>query len=167
MTRSLTPAGRALRDSLEEVMALLLEKTGASRTTLRIDLPEIDASVTLPIAEALHPGERSLRQEGGVNQREAATVQWLERHRKTLVQNDFKEEPKPPQALVDIYGTKAQMLGPIVLGGALVGWISVHENTGPRIWREGDIAALQDSLGSVTRLIEDFTAANTNDSAED
>lgn len=166
MNSSLAPAGRSLCSAFEGVIALLLEKTGASRTTLRIDLPEIGASVTLPVAEALRSGERSLRQEGSVNQRAAATVQWLERYREVLVQNDFKAEPKPPQALVDIYGTKAQMLGPIVHADTLVGWISVHENSGSRIWREEDIAALQEALDSATRLVEDFAAANSGDPTE-
>jgi maleate isomerase len=82
--------------------------------------------------------------------------QWLERHRRILVQNDFSQEPRPPQALIDAYSTAAQMLGPVILKGALAGWISVHENSGPRAWQDQDVAALQEAVDAVVRLVEDF-----------
>lgn len=138
----------------DDIMRRLLEETGASRTTLRADIEALGVSVNLPMAEALRPGVNSLRGDGSVNQRAAETVEWLEAHRTILVQNDFDAAPYPPAALVQSYGTKAQMLGPIFIGDRLIGWISVHENTGPRQWAAADVAALREAITRASAIIE-------------
>lgn len=154
MAAGMSEAGGPWSGVFDHIMRQLLDETGASRTTLRADIEAFGISVNFPVAEALRSGVKSLRGDGSVNQRAADTVNWLESHRTILVQNDFDAEPYPPAALVESYGTKAQMLGPILIGGRLIGWISVHENTGPRQWSAADVAALREATTRVSAIIE-------------
>jgi maleate isomerase len=122
----------------------LLAATGASRVTVRLDLPQLGFGVDDVAAEARQDGVASLKGQTAINQRAAATVQWLERERRLLVQNDLAgADPAPPQQLVEIYCARAQVLAPLEREGNLVGWISVHENRGPRHWSNEDQRALE------------------------
>jgi maleate isomerase len=125
-------------------LAQLLAATGASRVTVRLDLPQLGFGVDDVAAEARQDGVASLQGQTAINQRAAATVQWLERERRLLVQDDLVgADPAPPHQLVEIYGARAQMLAPLEREGNLVGWISVHENRGPRHWSNDDKRALE------------------------
>jgi maleate isomerase len=125
----------------------LLAATSASRVTVRLDLPQLGFGVDDVAAEARQDGVASLQGQTAINQRAAATVQWLERERRLLVQDDLAgADPAPPPQLVEIYGTRAQMLAPLELEDDLVGWISVHENRGPRHWSDEDKSALQSAV---------------------
>jgi hypothetical protein len=42
-----------------------------------------------------------------------------------------------------IFGTKAQMIAPIVRANKMVGWISVHQNESARQWKPEDVVALE------------------------
>ena len=106
--------------------------------------------VALTAAEALAPGVRSIRRDGSLDQRRLNTVQWLERHRRPLVQPHFHADPTPPNALIEVYGVNAQMLAPIERGGELVGWLSVH-SLREREWSEAD----QNALAEATRRVHD------------
>lgn len=141
----------------EAELRQLLEATDASRATLRLDHAGRGFHVDDVVAEARKPGVASLKGQTSIDQRAAATVVWLERERRLLVQDELAgADPAPPPALVQIYSTKAQMLGPVVQGDALVGWISVHENTGPRHWDEDDVAALEAAVERTTRQLEEI-----------
>lgn len=122
----------------------LLAATRASRVTVRLDLPQLGFGVDDVAAEAREEEVASLRGQTAINQRAAATVRWLERERRLLVQDDLADaDPAPPHQLVESYGTRAQMLAPLEREGDLVGWISVHENRGPRHWSDDDRRALE------------------------
>lgn len=150
-------AKQELRERLLTVIEPLRHETRVSRTTIRLDLPELDVHVNLPAAESRQPGVKSLEQEGSLDQRAAATVVWLEKERKILVQEDFETGPTaPPKELIEIYGTLAQMLGPLIQDGKLIGWISVHSNVAPRHWASTDIDALQQALDAVQVILRDF-----------
>ena len=69
-------------------------------------------------------------------------MRWIEQHRRTLVQPDFATAPKPPQALVDVYGVRAQMLAPVQHGADMVGWLSVH-SLAERVWTAADQLAVE------------------------
>ncbi|MGH3516077.1 MAG: maleate cis-trans isomerase family protein [Haloechinothrix sp.] len=138
--------GTLLRDGFvraqtQAVCEDLLEATGADRITLRLDVPAHDLHVNLTAAEALRPGVRPIRREGSLDQRRLNTVEWLESHRINLVQPDFHGDPQPPQALIDVYGVHAQMLGPIQCEGEMTGWLSAHSVT-ERPWSERDVGAM-------------------------
>jgi maleate isomerase len=134
-------ASGTLRARLQQALDGLLATTGADRTTLRMGLPALGLHVDLTAAEAVAPGVRSIRRDGSLDQRALNTVAWLEQHRKPLVQPHFRETPQPPEALKDVYGVRAQTLGPVVRGDELAGWISIH-SLHERDWGPQDLAAL-------------------------
>jgi dipeptidyl aminopeptidase/acylaminoacyl peptidase len=137
--RAIDTAGR-----FDRRLRQLLDEVAASRVTVRLDWPAMGFHVNDVAGEALQIGERSLRGQTSIDQRVAGTVRWLERERRTLVQHDLAgAEPPAPQALIELYGTRAQMLAPLVHGGALTGWVSVHENRSPRRWTEAEIRAIE------------------------
>jgi maleate isomerase len=80
-------------------------------------------------------------------------VEWLERHRTPLVQPHFHAVPRPPQALVDVYGVHAQMLSPVVRDGEMTGWISAH-SLDEREWTEHDTTALAAATERVRNLLD-------------
>ena len=137
------------------LIAELRAKTNASRTTLRLDVEEHGFRVNGVVAEALAPGIKSIAQEVNLQQRKTQTATYLEQHRKILVQNDcLNAELSPPKELMQIYGTKAQMMGPIVRDGKLTGWISVHYNLSTREWTPGDIAALESAVAATHQELD-------------
>jgi GAF domain-containing protein len=131
-----------LRQTFDALLAKLLQETGASRTTLRLDDATHGFHSDDVVAEALAPGEQSMRGQAAIKHRPAATAQWLEQHRTLLVQDNFDSGPDAPAMLRGHYRVKAQMLAPIIRAGRLDGWISVHEAKSPRRWREADKAAI-------------------------
>jgi maleate isomerase len=139
-----------LRIRFQDALEDLLSGTTADRTTLRIDLPGQDMHVDLTAAEATAPGVRSIRRDGSLDQRRLNTVQWLEQHRRPLVQPHFHADPTPPKALIEVYGVNAQMLAPIERSGRLVGWLSVH-SLREREWSQTD----QNVLTEATRRVHD------------
>ena len=147
-----------LRSRLQAITSELLERTGADRTTLRLDLPAHGLGVDLTAAESLRPGVRSIRRDSGLDQRRLNTVEWVEQHRTNLVQPDFSSDPTPPQALKDVYGVQAQMLGPVQATsagpgtGSLDGWLSAHSLT-ERPWTAGDTAALDQARHDVESVL--------------
>ncbi|MFT0859400.1 GAF domain-containing protein [Ancylobacter sp. G4_0304] len=151
MTNSQEVASR-----LDAVLSTLLDATNASRTTLRVDVPALGFIVNDPAGEAKRAEVKSLRGETGLNQRALETVKWLERERRPLVQDDLLTAEVPaPAALIEIYGVHAQMLGPLIVDGALQGWVSVHECGASRNWSAADTAALDAAVDSVRSILAD------------
>lgn len=152
--------GKLLRDDevlrgLDTILSELLTATGASRTTIRLDIPELNIDVDDVYAEATNPGVASLRLDSSLNQRSLATVQWLDKHKKLLIQEDcVNAEVPPPQALIGVYGVKAQVLGPLIWEDRLVGWISVHHIPETREWTTRDIDAMTVAMDKAKRLLE-------------
>jgi maleate isomerase len=146
---------RALAGAFQGALEALLLATGASRTTLRLDWRQWGLHVDDVAAEALAPGVASLRGETSIDQRRAATIRWLERERRPLIQEDCSaaDQPPPPE-LVQIYGVRAQMLGPVVWDGRLAGWVSVHETRSERQWSPDDAAALAEAVSAVEQALE-------------
>ncbi len=141
---------------LERVMATLREVTGGSRTTLRIDIPEHNCNVDRVCAESVAPGVAELKLNTSLNQRSLATVQWLIATRKPLIQDDCANaEVKPPKALMEVYGVKAQMLvGLEAANGEGIGWISVHYVPSTRQWSDAEVAALQSAADQVRTILQ-------------
>lgn len=149
--------GTIMRDgfvlhAMQGICERLLADTGCDRTTLRADLPGHGLRVSLTAAEALRPGVAPIRRDRSLDQRRLNTVQWLELHRRNLVQPHFHADPQPPQALRDVYGVRAQMLGPVEHAGSMPAWLSVH-SLRERPWSGEDIAALDRARAAAARLI--------------
>ncbi|MDA3647358.1 aspartate/glutamate racemase family protein [Saccharopolyspora indica] len=140
------------RAALREICALLRAATGSDRTTVRLDLPSQRLGVDLAAAEDTGPGVAAIQHDAGLDQRALNTVRWLEEHRKTLVQPHFRTGPRPPQALVDTYGVRAQMLTPVEVDGTMVGWLSVHSLT-ERDWSPTDTQAVEAASTQVKALL--------------
>jgi maleate isomerase len=135
--------------ALQAIIDELHETTRASRTTLRIARPPEYFPV---VAETLNEGMRSIAADVHIDLRRAATVEFLKREQRMLVQRDcLVDEPAAPRELVDVYGTRAQMMAPIVRGGSLIGYISVHHAGEPRDWSEEDVAALESAAARMAR----------------
>jgi maleate isomerase len=144
----------ALRKAFDAILSELLEATGASRTTLRLDDATHGFHIDDVAAEAVAPGEPSLRGQTSIDQRAAATAQWVETNRRLLVQADLSHgDPRPPEALLRLYKVKAQMLAPVERDGRLDGWISVHEARGTREWSAHDQAAILKAVDQVLRAL--------------
>jgi maleate isomerase len=137
---------------LQEIVEELLEKTGASRVTIRLDTP---GQVFPVVAEALEEGTRSIAGDVSIDLRGAATFTFLERERRNLIQEDCAsgEVPAPPELVVS-YGVKAQMLAPLVLDDRLVGILSVHFTPATRVWTSEDVAALDSAAARVTSELQ-------------
>ena len=150
------------RAPLQEILEDLLRATDASRTTLRLDLPDQGPGLDTVVAEALAPGVRSLMDDTSIrNLRGVATVRFLEEHRRVLVQNDcLTGDPAPPPELIELYGVKAQMLAPVVREDRLAGVVSVHYAAGPRDWSSEDVAVLQEAAERVRRGLDATIQAN-------
>ena len=140
----------------QEILEDLLGSTGASRTTLRLDLPDQDAGLDEVMAEALAPGVRSIRGDTSIrNLRDSSPIRYLEERRTPLVQEDCSmADPAPPPELIELYGVRAQMVAPLVRDDGLVGVISVHYVPGPRSWSTEDLAALQEATERVQRELD-------------
>ena len=150
--------GKLLRDNpvlaeLELIMAELREATDGSRTTLRLDVAAHNCQVDTVCADRVAPGIAELKLNSSLNQRSLATVQWLETHRKPLIQNDCAEAAvKPPKALMEIYGVMEQMLiGLTAQDDTVVGWIPVH--CVPLHAGDADIAVLQAAAACVCSVL--------------
>ena len=144
-----------LEKKLDAVLATLLRESGGSRSTLRIDDAARGWDVNFICAEAVQPGVKSLRGDGSINQRGAATVKWMEANKRNLLQGDLSNnpDPAPPPALLAVYAAKAQMLGPLLArDGYLSGWISVHYVDGPHPFSASDEKALDRARADVARL---------------
>jgi GAF domain-containing protein len=126
---------------LDTVVERLLVDTGASRVTLRQDVP---GDYVYPVThEALAPGVGSLTEERTVDLRTQPVVRELERGRQ-VVQNDSRAANRDPafQQMLQAYGgLSAQIVTPILRDERLVAIVSVHELRGPRVWTAEEIAA--------------------------
>jgi maleate isomerase len=147
----------ALVAGFESILKDLLRGARASRTTLRIDLPAFGLGVNLPAAEALAPGVPSLKDKASLDQRRSVAFRWLDKHRRLFIEDDcLTAEPDvaPEREVVEVYGIRSEMLGPLVRDDRLVGVVSVHDTTGPRQWTKDEIAALERACAAFQRELD-------------
>jgi maleate isomerase len=139
----------------QALMDDLRQKLGASRTTMRLDVPAHGFAVNGVVAESRAEGINSIAVETSLQQRKTQTASWLERERRILVQDDCANaEFQPPKELMQIYGTKAQILAPVIRGDALTGWMSVHYNPSTRKWTPADVAAVEAAVQSAHAILD-------------
>ncbi|MFC5068527.1 GAF domain-containing protein [Flaviflagellibacter deserti] len=140
---------------LEAILRTLMAETGAMRCTVRVDHPAAALSVNVPCAEVLAPGGVSMMGNFSADHRRALTVRRVEATRTTLIQGDVFADPAlaPPPALVQEFGTKAQMVAPLIGDDDyLFGWVSAHFAEGPRVFSDADIAAMERARQAVLGL---------------
>jgi len=141
---------------LDALMAQLRIDEKAGRTTIRLDVPAMNIGVDDVYAESAAPGIAPLKLDSSLNQRSLGTVQWLEKHHDLLIQSDcINAEVPPPKALMNVYGVTAQMLAPLVYGGEVLGWISVHHMGGTREWQDAEVALLREATARARAILEE------------
>jgi maleate isomerase len=136
---------------LSEILETLLAQTSGDRTTLRLEGPDGMFAVA---AEAVGEGAWPIAGDSTVDVRKAETVRWLMRERRPLIQDDLEDaDPPVPRELIDIYGARAQMLGPLVKEDRLVGIISVHRLSGQGRWSDEEQSALAQAVAAVEAAV--------------
>ena len=139
----------------ERIMENLLKNCGASRTTFRMDNAKLNCHCDTICAEAVADGIKRFSPNSSLNQRALSTVQWIENTHEILVQEDCAHAAaKPPEALMTVYGVKAQMLAPLLSEGKVFAWISVHHVGTTRVWAESDIKALKQAVLDVETVLK-------------
>lgn len=126
--------------SVGEVLEELLAATGASRVTLRRDVPGEDAFPV--VEEALAPGAGSLREERTVHLPSQPVVLEVQAGRQ-VVQDDCAaayDDPEFQRMLAAYGGLAAQIVTPIEVDGRLKAILSLHQLGAPRTWSAEEIA---------------------------
>jgi GAF domain-containing protein len=139
--------------SARAVLEELLAETGASRVTLRRDIPGEEAFPV--VEEALAPGAGSLRDERSVHLPTQPVVLEIQAGRQ-VVQDDCAaayDDPAFQRMLVAYGGLAAQIVTPIEVGGRLEAILSVHDLDGPRRWTDDEVAAATAAAGRLGELL--------------
>ena len=126
--------------SFQEVVDELRAATGASRCTLRRDVPGDFFPVT---HEALGAGVSSIRDERTTDLRKAPVVRQMLETGRQVVQDDCASALDDPafQRMLGAYGgLAAQIVTPVFLDGRLAAIVSLHQLGAPRRWSDGERA---------------------------
>ena len=119
----------------------MLHATGASRVTLRRDVP---GDTAFPVVEeALAPGVGSLRDERSVHLPSQPVVLEVQAGRQ-VVQDDCasaSDDAAFQRMLVAYGGLAAQIVTPVTVDGRLEAILSLHQLDAPRHWTDEEIAA--------------------------
>jgi GAF domain-containing protein len=141
-------------DRIEAILADLLAETGASRVTLRQNLP---GEYAFPVThEALAPGVGSLREERTVDLRTQPVALEVGAGRQ-VVQDDCAAAYDDPafHRMREIYGgLAAQIVTPVLGEGAgVAGIVSLHRLGEARRWTEGEIEACRNAAARLVGLL--------------
>lgn len=138
-------------EAIDALLQRLLTETGASRVTLRQDVP---GGYAFPVThEALAPGVLSLVSERMVDLRTQPVVRELQQGRQ-VVQDDCRAAYDDPafQRMLETYGgLAAQIVTPVFREGRLAAIVSVHQLGTPRAWSD-------DEVGAARRAVEELEA---------
>jgi GAF domain-containing protein len=138
---------------IDDVLRALLEETGASRVTLRQDVP---GEYAFPVThEALAPGVGSLREERTVDLRNQPVAIEVGQGRQ-VVQDDCAvayDDPAFHRMRESYGGLAAQIVTPVMPDGAVKGIVSLHQLGSPRHWTEADIEACRAAAARVGELV--------------
>jgi GAF domain-containing protein len=143
----------AMANEINVVLQDLLGRTGASRVTLREDVP---GDYAFPVThEALAHGVPSLRKERTVDLKTQPVVALL-RDGQQVVQDDSRAAFDDPAfwRMLDTYGgLAAQIVTPVFRDGGLVAIVSLHQLESPRRWTTDEVAAASLAAQRVGELL--------------
>ena len=138
---------------IEDVLQALLNRTGASRVTLREDVP---GDYAFPVThEALAPGVGSLRGERTVDLRNQPVALEVAAGRQ-VVQDDCAQAFDDPafHRMRETYGgLAAQIVTPVLSDGRVAAIVSLHQLGSPRRWTEEEIEACRAAATRVGELL--------------
>ncbi len=140
-------------NEIDPILVGLLSRLGASRVTLRQDLP---GGRAFPVThEALAPGAGSLRREVTIDLRTQPVALEVAAGRQ-VVQDDCAAAYDDPafQRMLETYGgLAAQIVTPVVVDGRVGGIVSVHQLGSPRSWTAAEIAGCSEAAAELAELI--------------
>lgn len=138
---------------IDDLLQELLDGTGASRVTLRWDVP---GGYRFPVThEALAPGVGSLKEERTVDLRNQPVALEVAAGRQ-VVQDDCATAYDDPafQRMRETYGgLAAQIVTPVMPDGSVKGIVSLHQLGSPREWTVEEIDACRATAARVGELI--------------
>jgi len=138
---------------IDDVLQALLTSTGASRVTLRQDLP---GDYAFPVThEALGAGVSSLKEERTVDLKTQPVALEMAAGRQ-VVQDDSAQAYDDPayHRMRETYGgLAAQIVTPVLADGRLVAIVSVHQLGSPRRWTEDEIETCTAAAARVGQLL--------------
>jgi GAF domain-containing protein len=139
--------------TLEDVLRDLLETTGASRVTLRRDVP---GEQPFPVVEeVLAPGVGSIRGETSVHLPTQPVVLEVKRGVQ-VVQDDSARAYDDPAFLrmLEAYGgLAAQIVTPVMRDGRLAAIMSLHQLGEPRAWSVEEVSATRRAAERIGELL--------------
>jgi GAF domain-containing protein len=137
---------------IDAILSDLLAETGASRVTLRQNVP---GEYAFPVThEALTPGAGSLREERTVDLRTQPVALEVAAGRQ-VVQDDCATAYDDPDfhRMREVYGgLAAQIVTPVVRGG-VIGIVSVHQLGEPRRWQAAEIDACRTAAAQLAEIL--------------
>jgi GAF domain-containing protein len=137
---------------IDAILGELLGATGASRVTLRQDVPGDVFPVT---HEALADGTPSIRGVATPGMARQPVVLEVQKGCQ-VVQDDClaaSSEPHFREMLLLYGGLRAQIVTPVVRDGRVAAILSLHQLGRTRQWREDEIAAASDAARRVGALL--------------
>ena len=139
--------------TLDDVLDDLRAATGASRVTLRRDVP--GGSPFPVVAESLAPGVGSLRDERTVHLPTQPVVLEVQRGRQ-VVQDDCATASADPafQAMLAAFGgLAAQIVTPVLHDGQVAAILSLHQLGTARCWTQNEVVAASRAAERVGALL--------------
>jgi GAF domain-containing protein len=137
---------------IDAILGELLAATGASRVTLRRDMPgdvfpvtnEVVAGEALPIKGVATP-----------NMARQPVVLEVQQGRQVVQQDCLAASDEPHfREMLELYGgMRAQIVTPIVRDGRVVAIVSLHQLGRTRRWTEEEIAAASETARKVGELL--------------
>ncbi len=138
---------------IDDVLQDLLDRTGASRVTLRQDVP---GGYAFPVThEALAAGVGSLRDERTVDLRNQPVAIEVGAGRQ-VVQHDCAiayDDPAFHRMRETYGGLAAQIVTPVTTSGVVRAIVSLHQLGLPRRWTDDEIAACSAAAARVAELL--------------
>jgi len=138
---------------VETILERLLADLGASRVTLRRDLPGEQA---FPVTdEMLAPGVGSIRDERTIDLRTQPVALEVAAGRQ-VVQDDSAAAYDDPayHRMREVYGgLAAQIVTPVVRDGRVIGIVSVHQLGSPRHWSADEIETCSAAAAALADLL--------------
>jgi GAF domain-containing protein len=137
---------------IDHVLGQLLAATGASRVTLRQDVPGDIFPVT---HEVLAPGTPSIREVATPRMSSQPVVLDVLDGRQ-VVQDDCLSASEEPhfREMLELYGgLRAQIVTPVVPKGQVVAIVSLHQLGQPRRWTDAEIGAATGTAERVGGLL--------------
>lgn len=139
-----------------EILSDLFETLRPGRVTLRRDVPD-ERNRNFPVTdELLAPGAVSIKDEDYIDimtspvAAEAATG-------KQVVQHDsascYPDDAEFQAMLTEYGGLAAQIVTPVIVGGRVVGIVSVHHLGSPRTWTAQEIATCSSAAERIAPLL--------------